>query len=586
MCDYRQFPPAVYGRSETLSDGYTSSGTLTYLQTDGSGINLGAPSGTYVIGTFTNIGTSQSITVTADASAQMNAIQVRDLTPSPAPVQMIIYQDLFNDQQNINAGGPYTQTLGGSYPTVRNGFGGGSTNATWTYAAETGGWGQRDYGNNGVATPTSSNYLPFTPEAGHLYLLTATIDATAWGSGEWFTIAFAQNPGNWGNTGNYVADLTTNLVRGGQVNTISVTLDTREPGWSNTNNLAYVGWVTDVPGGANLNAAQELTIDNFSLVIQNEQPFTNTYAANGATSGTVPVDGSSPYFPNSVVTVLANTGSLAKTGYNFAGWNTAADGSGTAYSAGSTFTITNNTVLYAHWVSGYTVIYNGNGNTGGSVPVDANSYASGASATVLGSGTLVKTGYVFTNWNTAADGSGASYDAGGTMTVNSNTTLYAQWNLGQYTATYLAGAGGTVSGIATQTVTYGTSTTPVTAVHNVLGYRFVGWSDGVLTATRSDVNFPSNLTVTAIFDNNLTWDNGAGTFAWNTTDTNWTGSVWNDSIPDNAIFNNGSNTVNLTQPITAGSLTANFGGAPSGPHNLVLSGNSLSLASILCLGRL
>ena len=35
------------------------------------------------------------------------------------------------------------------------------------------------------------------------------------------------------------------------------------------------------------------------------------------------------------VTVLGNTGSLVKTGYTFTGWNTAANGSGTSYTAGT-----------------------------------------------------------------------------------------------------------------------------------------------------------------------------------------------------------------------------------------------------------
>jgi fibronectin-binding autotransporter adhesin len=229
------------------------------------------------------------------------------------------------------------------------------------------------------------------------------------------------------------------------------------------------------------------------------------------------------------------------------------------------------------------VSYNGNGNTAGSVPVDATSYSSGASATVLSSNTLVKTGNSFVNWNTAANGSGTSYNTGSSLTVNSNTTLYAQWSLNQYTATYLAGVGGTISGTATQTVSYGTSTTPVTAVPSA-GYRFTGWSDSVATATRSDVNFTSNRTVTATFDNNLTWDNGAGTTNWNTTDANWTGAVWNNSVVDSASFNNVSNTVSLTQAITGGSLAANFGGTPSGTHNFVLTGNTLSLTNIVVWG--
>ena len=79
--------------------------------------------------------------------------------------------------------------------------------------------------------------------------------------------------------------------------------------------------------------------------------YTVTYNGNGKTSGSVPTDASSPYNSGSTVTVKGNTGSLAKTGYTFAGWNTAANGTGTYYAPGATFSITANTTLYAIWVS-------------------------------------------------------------------------------------------------------------------------------------------------------------------------------------------------------------------------------------------
>ena len=74
-----------------------------------------------------------------------------------------------------------------------------------------------------------------------------------------------------------------------------------------------------------------------------------TYNGNTNTSGNAPTDGSSPYSPGSTVTVLGNSGSLAKTGFTFAGWNTEANGSGTSYLQGNTFTISANTTLYARW---------------------------------------------------------------------------------------------------------------------------------------------------------------------------------------------------------------------------------------------
>ena len=79
--------------------------------------------------------------------------------------------------------------------------------------------------------------------------------------------------------------------------------------------------------------------------------YTVTYNGNTNTSGNAPTDGSSPYASGLIVTVLGNSGSpvLAKSGFTFAGWNTEANGSGTSYSQGNTFTINANIILYARW---------------------------------------------------------------------------------------------------------------------------------------------------------------------------------------------------------------------------------------------
>lgn len=85
-----------------------------------------------------------------------------------------------------------------------------------------------------------------------------------------------------------------------------------------------------------------------------------TYHANGATGGTVPTD-NTDYSSGNTVTVKTNEGSLVRTGCTFSGWNTAADGSGTTYPAdgSGSFTITENTTLYAKWAA--TVTWNDNG---------------------------------------------------------------------------------------------------------------------------------------------------------------------------------------------------------------------------------
>ena len=81
----------------------------------------------------------------------------------------------------------------------------------------------------------------------------------------------------------------------------------------------------------------------------------------------------------------SNTGALVKSGYTFVGWNTTAGGSGISYATGVTFAMgPANMTLYAQWTANptYTVTYNGNGNSSGTVPLDANNYESGSTVTV------------------------------------------------------------------------------------------------------------------------------------------------------------------------------------------------------------
>ncbi|HZW50241.1 MAG TPA: InlB B-repeat-containing protein, partial [Rudaea sp.] len=59
-------------------------------------------------------------------------------------------------------------------------------------------------------------------------------------------------------------------------------------------------------------------------------------------------------------------------------------------------------------------------------------------------------------------------------------------------------ANGTISGTSPQTVNYGGNGSLVTAMPNT-GYHFVQWSDGVLTAARTDTNVQANISVTATF---------------------------------------------------------------------------------------
>lgn len=76
--------------------------------------------------------------------------------------------------------------------------------------------------------------------------------------------------------------------------------------------------------------------------------------------------------------------------------------------------------------------------------------------------------------------------------------LVADDGFAEYTVTYIATAGGTISGAATQYVVQGHDGTPVTAVAD-LGHHFVQWSDGLLSPLRTETSVSANVTVIALF---------------------------------------------------------------------------------------
>ncbi|TLG71771.1 InlB B-repeat-containing protein [Culicoidibacter larvae] len=128
-------------------------------------------------------------------------------------------------------------------------------------------------------------------------------------------------------------------------------------------------------------------------------------------------------------TTIIDDSNLANGSKTFVEWNTKADGTGTTYTVGNADLTSDGLTLYAIWAEPitYTVTYDGNGHTIGSVPVDANSYSIGVTATVLNIIDLARNNHSFVGWNTAANGSGTAYAAGDAITVNGNIVLYAQW---------------------------------------------------------------------------------------------------------------------------------------------------------------
>ena len=131
---------------------------------------------------------------------------------------------------------------------------------------------------------------------------------------------------------------------------------------------AYSGWNTKTDGtGTTYTQGQTFAIGEGDVTLYarwtTNPTYTVTYSANGATGGTAPTD-TTHYEVGKAVTVAGNTGSLTKTGYAFAGWNTVADGSGTDRATGSTFTMGSADVtLYAKWTAGVAQTFTAGGIT-------------------------------------------------------------------------------------------------------------------------------------------------------------------------------------------------------------------------------
>lgn len=105
--------------------------------------------------------------------------------------------------------------------------------------------------------------------------------------------------------------------------------------------------------------------------------------------------------------VQLSTNAFAREGYDFKGWNTKADGSGTSYTNQQ---VVNNLVtkgetvtLYAQWQTyNYTVKFDGNGATNGSMNDQVFSFDQ--EATALASNTFSRDYYTFAGWSTSKDG--------------------------------------------------------------------------------------------------------------------------------------------------------------------------------------
>lgn len=140
----------------------------------------------------------------------------------------------------------------------------------------------------------------------------------------------------------------------------------------------------------------------------------------------------------------------------------------------------------------YSMTYDANGATSGSVPTDPNSpYESGAEVTVLGNiGSLEKDHYFFNGWNTKADGTGTHRAVGSKFNISMTSILYAEWSPNTHTVTLPdADLMGTYTMDKENPVAYGTKVTLTYAPED-------GYEDYIAQWSSSDVVIASDGTFT------------------------------------------------------------------------------------------
>jgi|GEM_PF-2178650 len=393
-------------------------------------------------------------------------------------------------------------------------FAGGTAGATWTAA---GSYNETATGTIGTDGTKQGAYLPFTPQAGHVYTLTATLEYLGGGGTNWAALGFQTqadltNSQFHGAAGSAYAWTLVRKAGGGQpqffrgpdttsgagfatgsqsgLQTVIITLDTTGASWTtyakigsytsstytypaNPTGIAYVGF-----GGVGTTS----NTTNFSLTTNvNISTRTLTYSAgaNGSISGTTP---QTVAFGADGTAVSA----VADSGYHFVNWS---DGVLTA--SRTDLAVTTDITVTANFNSNtHTLTYSAgaNGSITGTTPQTVADGTDGSAVTAV-----ADSGYHFVNWS-----DGVLTASRTDLAVTTDITVTANFDSNSRILTYIAGANGSISGATPQTVAYGADGTAVTAVADS-GYHFVYWSDGVMTASRTDLAVTTDRTVTASF---------------------------------------------------------------------------------------
>ena len=264
-----------------------------------------------------------------------------------------------------------------------------------------------------------------------------------------------------------------------------------------------------------------------TYVVSAPNSYTVTFSANG---------GSGSMAPETASTATALTlNTFTRSGYTFAGWNTASGGTGTTYGDGASYPFTSSATLYAQWTqnpvgcstqsdharTAHDDQSTDGGNGVGDTDNDGDESGAGSNCTTVtvtlipnipnnptspttstctpGSGSFTfpsesgPTGYTFNGWVA----SGTTYQAGDTVNCPATSTTYTgSWST---TVTFVITNPSNNSSTSTADVcVVGTSVTVPTVSNNVTGYSFAGWSPSLSSSWISC----DHLTYTTVWNQN------------------------------------------------------------------------------------
>ena len=343
-----------------------------------------------------------------------------------------------------------------------------------TAASDTSGWTTGDTGkipgyrfDGWYTAPNGGRYDFNTP-------LTGNVTVYAHWIGNGYTVRFAGNGATGGNTPDqaFQYNIGQNLRRNGFVRD-GYTFT----GWKRADNQQAYGdgqWVTNLttqPDGIVTMVAQWSA--NEAHIRYNPNPPAGKTAGGNGTPNWDGHTGDTPAIRGNGWTI---------DGYTFAGWTTNADGGGTKYAPGASWTASGTLTLYAQWTPGEAgLTYDGNGATGGKT--DPQNGVTDQKVNVRQNG-FTRDGYTFVRWDTQADCRGKAVNPGDKWTLQGSSTLYACWTGNMQPLTY-HGNGATGGNTAAQSGKTGDELTTNANGFTRDGYTFVRWDtakDGSGTA--------------------------------------------------------------------------------------------------------